>query len=131
MFPKGGGEINLNQYIKKQGSFFLSFPKEQFEEMPSLSHFYFISKMPKKTIDQEVFGLGCGQWVDLSGSYKKFTKSDFFKLNTTEQRYLYTAAGYYIFVFRKAQNVYLTHLHLYNEDYKDLECPDLTNDKIR
>lgn len=126
IFSNGGGAVDLKNLIKKQGSFYFYFPKQQFEKTPNLDHIYFISEFPKKKIENENFGIGCGQWVDLKSQFSVL-KVKQTKLNTTDQRYLYVAAGYYIFVFRKSNQVYLTHLHLTDSNYINLKCPDQTD----
>jgi hypothetical protein len=124
-FPNGGGQLNLANYIKSQGSFYLSFPKEQFETMPTLQKLYFISDSSKKKIDEEEFGLGCGKFIDIKNHFESLQKKDFLKLNTTELRYLYVAAGYYIFVFKNNNQIYLTHLHITDSRYSDNFCSSL------
>jgi hypothetical protein len=122
-FSNGGGAIDLKEIISGQGSFHFYFPEQQFEKMPELEHLYYISEHPKKNIDQEEFGLGCGQWMDLKSKFSDFKKPQKIILNTTAERYLYVAAGYYVFVFRKSNQVYLTHLHLVNSKFSNLKCP--------
>lgn len=126
LFSNGGGVLDLAHYVKDQGSFHLYFPEEQFESFPQLEHLYFISKAPVKKIDNENFGLGCGKWVDIQKNFKELQKDSFLKLNTTKERYIYTASGYYIFVFRKTNQVYLAHLNLLDSRYKDKYCPEIS-----
>ncbi len=123
LFSNGGGVVDLSSNLKGQASFYVYFPEEQFEKLPPLEHLYFLSEYPQKKIDGEIFGLGCAKWIDLKSKFSELTKAKT-KLNTTDQRYLYVAGGYYIFVFRKANQVYLTHLHLTDSKYADLKCPD-------
>lgn len=122
-FLNGGGRVDLQNKIQGQGSFYFYFPSEQFEKLPNLEHLYFMSEYPQKKIDHENFGLGCGRWIDLKNKFSNF-KTKNVKLNTTQQRYLYVAGGYYVFVFRKSNQVYLTHLHLTDSNYLNLRCPD-------
>ena len=48
----------------------------------------------------------------------------FLKLNSTDLRHLYVAAVYYIFIFRKYNQIYLTHLKIFDDRYADEICPD-------
>jgi hypothetical protein len=123
-FTNGGGLIDLKKIITGQGSFYFYLPLNQFEKLPELEHMYFMSEYPIKNIDHENFGTGCGTWMDLKKNFSKFTDKKI-KLNTNQQRYLYVAAGYYVFVFRKSNQVYLTHLHLTDTNYNQLKCPEL------
>jgi len=125
----GGGALDLAKYLKGQGSFYLRFPGGQFEALPKLEHLYFVSKMPKQDIDDEEFGLGCGKWVDIQKKFKELQEDSFLKLNTTKERHIYTAGGYYIFVFRKANQIYLTHLNLFDSRFKKKECPEIPLNK--
>ena len=113
-FPKGGGSIDYKDLVLGYGSFFMSFPNGQFEKLPELVHLYFVSGSPVKKIDGESFGMGCGKWIDMKGSFTKLQTSDFLKLNTTDLRYLYVSSGHYIFVFRQGAQVYLSQLTLFD-----------------
>lgn len=83
-----------------------------------------MSDFPKTAIEGESFGLGCASWVDLKSKFSQFTRPQKTILNTTEQRYLYVAAGYYVFVFRKGNQSYLTHLYLTDSNYESIKCPN-------
>lgn len=121
-FPKGGGQLDLKNVIKGEGSFYMFFPSEQFDKNNDLLHIFFISNSPRVTIDGESFGLGCGKWNDLKGAFKKLQSSDYLKLNTTDLRYLRVIAGTYVFVFKQAKNVYLTQLTLTDSRYTGQLC---------
>jgi hypothetical protein len=124
-FPNGGGKLDLADYVSGQGSFYLSFPKEQFEKLPTLEKLYFISDTPKKTIDSEEFGIGCGKFVDIRKQFEFLQNKNFLKLNTTELRHLYVVTGYYVFVFKNSSQIYFTHLHVIDSRYPDNFCSSL------
>lgn len=123
-FSNGGGRVDLSSIVKGSGSFYFYFPPGQFEKLPELEHLYFMTEYPQKKIDNEIFGLGCGRWVDLKKQFSNFTNENKVVLNTTAQRYLYVAGGYYVFVFRKANQVYLSHLHVDDSRFNHLKCPN-------
>ncbi len=123
--PKGGGQIDFQDVITGQGSFFLSFPAEQFENLPPLSHLYFLSLAPKINIDSEEFGLGCGKWIDLHEKFLELNKNNFLNLNTSDNRHIFVAAGHYIFVFRKLNQVVLAQLTLVDTKNSFLLCPQV------
>ncbi|MBC7754699.1 MAG: hypothetical protein H7Z71_10710 [Moraxellaceae bacterium] len=125
IFPNGGGRLDLANYVSGQGSFDLSFPPQQFADLPQLEKLYFISDSPKKRIDGEEFGLGCGKFVDIKKKFDLLQKPHFLKLNTTNLRYLYVVAGYYLFVFKNNNQFYLTHLHVTDSRYPDNFCSSL------
>lgn len=126
VFPKGGGRIDLKDVISGSGSFYLSFPKIQFEgkaeDEPELLHFYYVSNSPVKKIDGESFGLGCGKMIDLKKSYSKLQSPDFLKLNTSEQRYLYVTAGRYVFIFQQFSKIYMSQLTITDSRYTKELC---------
>ncbi len=121
-FTKGGGELDLKEIVVGEGSFYMSFPAEQFDENNDLLHLYFVSNSPSTTIDNELFGLGCGKWNDLKSNFKKLQNPKFLKLNTHQLRYLRVLAGTYVFVFKQAKNIYLTQLTLTDSRHSNQLC---------
>ncbi|AGH96186.1 hypothetical protein [Pseudobdellovibrio exovorus] len=120
--PKGGGDIDLKNVVTGDGSFFMNFPKEQFESLPEIQHLYFISNSPLRTIDDENFGMGCGKFVDIKKSFTSLQKEDFLKLNTTDLRYLPVIAGRYLLVFRQGNQINLTQLTITDSRYTQELC---------
>lgn len=120
--PKGGGIIDLKDVVSGFGSFYLNFPAGQFDENNEFLHLYYISNSPVKRIENETFGLGCGKMIDLKNSFTKLHKPDFLKLNTSDQRYLFVTAGLYVFVFRKASQVFMAQLTITDSRYSKELC---------
>ena len=123
--PKGGGLVDFQSFIQGKGTFFMSFPKDQFKTLPELSHLYFVSLTPKLKIESEEFGIGCGKWIDLKSQFADLQKVSFLNLNTTENRHILVAAGHYIFVFRQLNQVYLTQVTVSDSKNNSLFCPQL------
>jgi hypothetical protein len=121
-FPKGGGAIDLKDVITSEGSFYVSFPEHQFVKENELLHLYYVSNSPKKVIDGETFGMGCGKWNDLKGSFSKLKKPDFLKLNTSGLRYLRVLAGTYVFIFKQGKNVFLDQLTVTDSRHQGELC---------
>ncbi len=121
-FPKGGGRIDLQDIVSGTGSFYLSFPAEQFDENYEFLHLYYISNSPVKNISNENFGLGCGKMIDLQKSFSKLQKPDFLKLNTSDQRYLFVTAGLYVFVFKKSSQIFMAQLSVSDSRYSKELC---------
>lgn len=124
-FPKGGGEVDLQNIVIGQGSFYLSFPAEQFHDLPELEHLYYISQSPVVEIGHENYGLGCGKWIDLKKNFANLQKNDFLKLNTTLNRHLHVLAGHYVLVFRLKNQIYLTQLTLTDSKNLNQLCPQV------
>lgn len=130
-FQKGGGSIDLKDVVTGDGSFYMSFPAEQFADMsefkPELLHMYYISNSPVKNIEEENYGLGCGKYIDLKKSFTKLQKKDFLKLNTTDLRYLHVLAGSYIFIFKQSTKIYITQLTITDSRYSKELCLGVVN----
>lgn len=127
--PNGGGGVDLKNYVTGEGSFYISFPPEQFETKPELAFIFYISDSPKVTIRGEEYGLGCGQWIDLKPKIEQLKLKKFFKLNTVDHTYAHVLSGQYIFVFKKGIQYYLTHLNLSDSRYSDKMCSAIFNYK--
>lgn len=125
-FPNGGGKIDLKEYLSGTGSFYMNFPKDQFKNLPELTHLFFISDSPKKNIDHEDFGLGCGFFVDLKNKFNALQDPHFLKFNTTDMRYFHVAVGYYIFVFQEKNTIYLTHLNVIDSRHSENMCSTIS-----
>jgi hypothetical protein len=121
-FPKGGGQLDLKDYVVGQGSFYLNFNAELFSKMPELVHLYYISQAPVKKIDDENYGLGCGKWVDIKNQFKNLQKENFLKINSTQLRYLYVLSGSYVFVFRENNQIYLSQLTITDSRHQNELC---------
>ena len=128
--PIGGGKIDFPDVVKGQGSFYASFPSDQFKQLPELDHLFYVSHAPKKLIDGEEFGLGCGKWVDLKGKFSSLQKVDFLSLNTTHHRHLFVMAGNYVFVFRKLNQIYVTQLTITDSKNTNQLCPQVKGSNL-
>lgn len=122
---KGGGKVDLKDVVSGQGSFYMHFPVEQFASTLELTHLYYISQAPIKNIQNEPFGLGCGKWIDLKAHFKKLTKPETLKLNTTQQRHLHVLAGHYVFVLKQTNQIYLAQLTITDSRYPNELCTAL------
>jgi len=121
-FPKGGGAVDLKNVVTSEGSFYMSFPEQQFVKENDLLHIFFVSNSPKKLIDGENFGMGCGKWNDLKGSFSKIKKPEYLKLNTSDLRYLRVLAGTYVFIFRQGKNIFLNQLTVTDSRHESELC---------
>lgn len=121
-FEKGGGKVDLKEVVSGKGSFYMSFPAEQFASTLEVIHFYYVSQSPVKKIHGEEFGMGCGKWIDLKESFKKFTKPRALKYNTTQQRYLHVMAGHYVLIMKQSNQIYLSQLTLTDSRFPNDLC---------
>lgn len=125
--PNGGGKIDLADYVTGQGSFYLSFPSDQFTNPQiTLENIYYISDAPQIKIENESYGIGCGKWIEMKPKIKELQTSKFLKLNTFDQRYMYVAAGQYIVVLKRGlSQFFLSHLNLTDSRYTDKLCSSI------
>lgn len=121
-FPKGGGLLDLKDIVRGQGSFYLSFPEDQFNTDYEVMNIYYVSNSPEREIEGKKFGMGCGRMTDLKTQFRKLQKQDFLKLNTNGLRYLSVVAGHYIFIFRKNNQVSISQLTLTDSRYQSELC---------
>ncbi len=121
-FDKGGGQIDLKDVVSGTGSFYMSFPAEQFASTVELMHLFYISQSPIKKIQQESFGLGCGKWMDLKAQFSKLQKPNFLKLNTTKNRHLHVLSGQYVFFFKQTNQIYLSQLTVTDSRHSNELC---------
>ncbi len=64
-FPRGGGEIDLAQFVKEQsGTFRVFFDLEESDHHDQMRA-YFISRARKRKLDGEVWGAGCNKYMDI------------------------------------------------------------------
>lgn len=98
--PVGGGDIDLSQYLKKkQGTFYVSFDFEGDSDLVN-SRVYFVSRAKKRRIDDEIYGMGCRKFVDISNYYFKSIKNGQFAVNTTRNRHLTVLGGTFVFALK-------------------------------
>ena len=123
--PNGGGALDLKDYVVGDGSFYLSFPEEQFANKPPLEFLFYLSNSPKKKIKDEKYGLGCGQWVDLRPKLRDLQTRTFLKVNSIDHSYAHVLSGQYIFVFKKGIQYYLAHVNVSDSRYNDEMCSNI------
>lgn len=124
-FPNGGGTLDMNDFIRNQGTFSLSFPKSSIVEGLEVFDFVFISNTKQQFIDGEKVGLGCNTTAQMTSLYSKFNSSDFLKVNTTNFRHLNVIGGQFILVFKKSNQYYLSHINVIDSTHPELFCSDL------
>lgn len=97
-FPKGGGNIDLSQYVKSQpvGTFSVFF---EFEEPPAgeKGKVFFIPQAKKRKIEGEVWGSGCNKYLDLKKYVLGEVQKKGIEVNTTDQRHLAVIGGTFFF----------------------------------
>jgi hypothetical protein len=123
--PRGGGAIDLKDYVKgAKGSFFVKMSaKKTVEPDAKISKLkiYFLSQGKKKKIEDETFGAGCGQYMDIT-DYIEAKASTGIQVNATEQRYVHVLSGIYYFIGFEKEKMYLAALKISDSRYPKLQC---------
>lgn len=124
-FPRGGGQVNLADYVTdKAGSFYVNFEFPDFENAAQ-KKILFVSKARKRRLDNQVYGGGCNQFFDITKKAEKAMTTEGIKVNTVRERYTSVLGGHFLFSSLKDGSVYLAqvtfkdsaHTHLFCEDF--------------
>lgn len=122
--PKGGGNIDLSQFVTgKKGSFYVGFDFPQFEGA-SAKKIVFVSGTKKRKIGGQIFGSGCNQYFDISDKFLKEMKGEGLKVNTTQERYLSVMGGTFLFSAKKDNEVHLAQVTFKNSLFPSLFCEE-------
>lgn len=122
--PRGGGEIDLANYIGEQpGTFYLGF---EFPDMEILSEVksLFVSKTKKRKVDGEIFGAGCNKFFDITSKIQTNMPLEGIKLNTNRNRHVSVLGGHFIFSTKKGTQVFVTQVSFNDSKNKFLFCEE-------
>lgn len=123
-FPRGGGEVNLADYITETpGSFYVSFEYPDFLGSTQ-QKVIFVSKARKRRIDNQVFGAGCNQYFDITKSFAKAMLTDGIKVNTVRERYTSVLGGHFLFSAAKEGSQYMAQVTFRDSAHNHLFCED-------
>lgn len=103
--PLGGGVIDLADFITPiRGSFDLKVEVEREDKVATPpSKVFFISRAKVRSIDGQMFGSGCGKWMDITRYFNRAMTGRGLALYTAAQRYLSVIGGTFLLVtFDKA-----------------------------
>lgn len=123
VFEKGGGTVDLGNYLTDQrGSFYVAVrPQLELEKTDKLTVF-FLSNSKLLNIDGEVHGSGCTKYMDISDYFIERMKTDGILANTTKQRHIPLLVGTYFFAVSIKGKLYLSQLTIKDSRYKKLHC---------
>lgn len=122
VLPKGGGTIDLAQYVgANRGTFYVGF------EFPSMegtqeNKIIFVSGARKRKIGGQVFGAGCNQFFDITERFVKEMKSEGLKVNTFQERYLSVLGGTFLFSAKKGKEVHVAQVSFRHSGFSHLFC---------
>ncbi|MGZ3773262.1 MAG: hypothetical protein ACXVCY_02155 [Pseudobdellovibrionaceae bacterium] len=122
--PKGGGEIDLSQYVTgKNGSFFVGFDFPPFEGATG-KKVVFISDTKKRKIGGQIFGAGCNRYFDITEKFLKEMKGEGIKVNTTQERYISVLGGTFLLSAKKNDEVHVARISFKNSQFPSLFCKE-------
>lgn len=127
--PRGGGEIDLAKYvIGEKGSFYLTMEAHRSEspeaELDNLT-IYFLSNAKQRKIQNEVYGIGCKSYLEVTQVIEKANKDNGLQLNATQQRYVPVVGGVFYFVnFNSERKIYIASVRVTDSRYPDLFCDE-------
>ena len=123
-FPRGGGQIDLAQFVKdQQGTFLVSFQFETATEKEK-TLVYFVSRARKRKLDSEVWGAGCNRFMNLQDYFNSHQAKDGFEVNTTRNRHLSVIGGTFFF----AQGPQISQVTFFDSRYPQLFCDSKQTD---
>lgn len=121
-YPKGGGELDLRDYVQeKQGSFYVVI---EFGVVPGENPFkiFYLSNAQKRKLSGDIVGAGCNKYFDISSYYKNSLNSMGFLVNTTNQRDVSALAGSYFFATKVGGKRYMAQLTIKDSRHRQLLC---------
>lgn len=123
--PRGGGAIDLREYVKyRKGSFYVDFAAvrtEKPDEPAKPLRVYYLSHAKKRNIGGENFGAGCDTYMDIS-HFVAGKQGHGIQVNATDERYVSTLSGIYYFVSFAPEKLYLAALSIEDSRYPHLLC---------
>lgn len=123
-FSKGGGEIDLAQYISdRKGSFYVGFDFPEFTEATA-QRVLFQSKTRKRRLDDKVIGAGCNQVLDITNSFMKSMPKEGLKVNTTRERSTTILGGTFFFAAKKADGIHVAQVTFKDSQHPGLFCEE-------
>lgn len=119
---KGGGTIDLAQFIGKQnGSFYLGFDFPKFANAKS-KKVIFVSGARRRKVNGQIFGAGCNQILDITDRFFKEMAGEGIKVNTTQERYIGVIGGTFLFSAQTEKGIHVAQVTFKNSLLPNLFC---------
>lgn len=123
-FKEFGGEIDFNNYLNRSrvGSFRMFFNFPALDE--GTFKVYFLSWSKQYSVDEEVFGNGCGYFYNVTSYFKKEVLRNGLLLHTNNYRYLDLIAGRLYFVNFTKNKIQIAQVTLSDSSLEQRLCSD-------
>lgn len=123
-YPRGGGKLDLRQYLTGEiGTFFIRFQPIHIDKADR-QFTLFWSRAKKRRIDGEVYGSGCNKVLRMNSDWETLQSSRGFEVNTHRDRHLSVIGGRFFFISNKGSEYYLSQIYILDSERKDLFCED-------
>jgi hypothetical protein len=122
-FPKGGGELDLAQFIndERRGTFYLNFEFAGFSNIETPKVF-FLGQTKKQKIENEILGLGCRTFVEISHALLMQQGKPGLAFNTTDSRHVIAMGGTFIFSFEKDKHIHVAQITFKDSSKENFFC---------
>ena len=119
-YPKGGGSLDLNQFVTSStpGLFKIRI----FFSDDSCTKMAFVSKTKKRKIEDNSIGLGCNQWVSFSARGLKDLTEKGITVSTENLFHITVLGGQYILHRMLDETALLAQLMIFDSKYTPLFC---------
>lgn len=120
--PRGGGRVDLAQYLgRKPGSFFVRFEFPPESPLQNVQSFY-VSQARKRKIDGEIHGAGCNKFMNITKYMASENAGAGIKVNTTRDRQSTVLGGHFIFAGKKDIHTFLAQVSFVDSKNPQLFC---------
>lgn len=121
-FPRGGGEIDLSNYMgSRAGTFYVNFVLPEIAEGTN-TKLFFVSKAKKRKVDNVVYGAGCNQFFDITSKFFSESTKLGIQANSTRDRHATLLGGRFVFFQDDGKQIMLTQVGFKDSQRKDLFC---------
>ena len=121
-FPRGGGDVELSRYLRKdRGTLKISFHIDDFETGDE-QMIYFVSRARKRRLEDGVYGAGCNRVFDVKNYVLGKNKTEGLIVNVTRDRHDSALGGTFVFSYKKEFQTWLTEVSFVDSKRPDLYC---------
>jgi len=121
LFERGGGELDLADFVKGRGNFYFKAVLSDAELMSQASVYYF-SDADQVKMGEETFGSGCQAVLDMTSHFRSFLKGNGILTSTADSRYSYLLSGQYLFWVKIEKNIYFSALKVVDSKSRIRTC---------
>lgn len=106
--PRGGGTIDLSQFVRGESGTFRVYFEFEDDLNPETFRAYFVSRARQRKIDGEVWGAGCRKYMAIENFILKEASKKGLEVNVTRNRHDTVLGGSFIFAVAQRQVTQVT-----------------------